>query len=164
MSRPRHLVLARVDALLLGFDIADVREVLGDEPSVSVPLTPPVVRGLINLRGEVVTVIDARRLLQVPPRETEHRSPQIVVQHGRELLSLAVDDVLEVTIVDPLQAATRPDGMHDAVRRLTCGIVRRDHDLVIVVDVGALFERVADVGESSGRIDDRAEAKICAPS
>ena len=160
----RHLVLARVDSLLLGFDISDVREVLGDETAVPVPLCPAVVRGLINLRGEVVTVIDARRLFQVSARGVEDHTPQIVVQSGRELLSLAVDDVLEVTTFEPSQLITRPDRMHDAVRRLTSGIVQREHDLIIVIDVSGLFERVADAGESAPHSEDHPEETPCTPS
>jgi purine-binding chemotaxis protein CheW len=151
MSRPVHLVLARVHGLLLGFDVAEVREVLGDDTVLPVPLTPPMVRGLINLRGEVVTVIEARALLRQPQRAVGERCTQIVVQHRRELLSLEVDEVLEVASIAPRQYASRPDGMQDAVRKLASAVVQREKDLVIVVDVALLFEHLA------ARADERRE-------
>ncbi|MEN9786531.1 MAG: hypothetical protein RLZZ299_1795 [Pseudomonadota bacterium] len=150
MRTPTHLVVARVDSLLLGFDVSDVREVLNDEDVLPVPLTPPVVRGLVNLRGEVVTVIDARTLLRCGPRPDSARPSNLVVQHRRDLLSLQVDEVLEVAEVVASQLGPRPDGMVDAVRRLAAGVLQRDRDLVIMVDVAGLFEQLV------GR-DDRKE-------
>jgi purine-binding chemotaxis protein CheW len=147
MTAPEHLVLARVDGLLLGFDVRDVREVLGDDTVLPVPLTPPMVRGLINLRGEVVTVIDARALLRAPARAGGERPTQLVVQHRRELLSLELDDVLEVATVATDQYTERPDGMHDAVRRLASAVVQRERDLVVVVDVARIVEHLANRAE-----------------
>jgi purine-binding chemotaxis protein CheW len=158
MNRPPHLVLARVDGLLLGFDVNEVREVLGEDDILPVPLTPPMVRGLINLRGEVVTVIDARPLLERPPRRNSDRTTQLVVQHRRELLSLSVDEVLEVAGIAPRQYASRPDGMKEAVRRLAGAVVQRERDLVIVIDVALLF------GHLAAREGELREDASCAPS
>ena len=143
MNTPEHLVLALVDGLLLGFDVRDVREVLGDDTVLPVPLTPPMVRGLINLRGEVVTVIDARALLRAGKRSGGDRPTQLVVQHRRELLSLEVDEVLEVASIAAHQYTERPDGMHDAVRRLASSVVQRERDLVVVVDVARIVDHLA---------------------
>ena len=142
MKRPDYLVLTRVDNLLLGVDVHDVREVLGDDAVLPVPLTPSLVRGLINLRGEVVTVIDARNLLRCTPRPAGSRPSQIVVQHRREMLSLEVDEVLEVATIAPDQYDLRPDGMQEAIRKLASAVVQRDSDLVIVLDVAQLFDHV----------------------
>ncbi len=142
MKTPTHLVVARVESLVLGFDVSDVREVLNDEAVLPVPLTPPVVRGLVNLRGEVVTVIDARTLLRCGQRPASARPANLVVQHRRDLLSLEVDEVLEVAAVVPSQIGPRPDGMVDAVRRLSSGVLQRERDLVIMVDVAGLFEHL----------------------
>lgn len=149
MNTPAHLVLARVDGLLLGFDVRDVREVLGDDTVLPVPLTPPMVRGLINLRGEVVTVIDARALLRGKPRPTGERATQLVVQHRRELLSLELDEVLEVATITADQYTERPDGMHESVRRLASSVVQRERDLVVVVDVARMVETLAARTEES---------------
>jgi purine-binding chemotaxis protein CheW len=143
MDCAEHLVVARVHDLLLGFDVHDVREVLDDEAILPVPLTPPVVRGLVNLRGEVVTVIDARTLLRCPVRDDAQRPSHLVVQHRRETLSLEVDEVIEVAKVRAAQYGPRPDGMHDAVRSLSEAIVQRERDLLVVIDVSQLFDQVA---------------------
>lgn len=142
-----HLVVARVQDLLLGFNVKDVREVLNDDAVLPVPLTPPVVRGLVNLRGEVVTVIDGRCLLQMGAMPAGYRSSSLVVQRRRDLLSLEVDDVLEVIEIEATRILPRPDGMQEAVRRLSAGIVQRERDLIVVVDVTQLFEMVGK-GES----------------
>ena len=143
MRELEHLVVARVQDLLLGFDVHDVREVLNDEQVLPVPLTAPVVKGLINLRGEVVTVIDGRVLLKMTDLPSDLRTSTLVVQHRRDLLSLVVDEVLEVVNVDPAQISQRPDGMADAVRRLARSVLHREKDLVVIVDVVQFFEIVA---------------------
>ena len=151
-------MLVRVDHLLLGFDVRDVREVLDETSLVDVPLTPPMVLGLINLRGEVVTVIDARGLFGASRRTASDRTTLVVVQYQRELLSLSVDEVLEVATVQPRQFFQRPDGMKDIVRRLASAVVQREHDLVVVVDVAGLFEHLAAHEDGPG------EDSNCAPS
>ncbi len=142
MKQPDYLVLVRVDGLLLGVDVHDVREVLGDDSVLPVPLTPALVRGLINLRGEVVTVIDARALLRCADRPAGSRPYQIVVQHRREMLSLEVDEVLEVATIAREQYDLRPDGMQESIRKLANAVVQRDSDLVVVLDVPQLFDHV----------------------
>lgn len=151
MKPIEHLVVVRVQDLLLGFDVADVREVLNDEEVLPVPLTAPMVRGLVNLRGEVVTVIDGRTLLHLAPLPSDQRSCSLVVHHRRSLLSLEVDEVLEVARVDSLAVVPRPDGMLEAVRRLTSGVFHRERDLVLMVDVSQLFEVIANGGKPEER-------------
>lgn len=153
MKPIEHLVVVRVQDLLLGFDVADVREVLNDEEVLPVPLTASMVRGLVNLRGEVVTVIDARTLLQMGALPSDQRRCNLVVHHRRSLLSLEVDEVLEVARVDSLLVVPRPEGMHEAVRRLTAGVYHRERDLVLMVDVAQLFEVIA----NGGKLEERQE-------
>lgn len=150
MSHAAHIVIARVDRLLLGFNVADVYEVFSSDAVLPVPLTAPMVRGLINLRGEVVTVIDVRTMLRAPPRLENEQPIHLVVRHKREFLSLEVDEVLEVATVTQNQYAARPDSLNDVARRFADGIVQRERDLVMVVNVEQLFDR-------SGARDERKE-------
>ena len=59
-----------VDRLLFGVEVEKVQEVIRYQAMTRVPLAPPVVKGLINLRGQIVTAVDLRRRLGLPPRAT----------------------------------------------------------------------------------------------
>lgn len=140
MKKVEYLVVARVQDLLLGFDVADVREVLNDEEILEVPLTDAVVRGLINLRGEVVTVVDARTLLQMGTQPHRSRYCSLVLQNRKNLLCLEVDDVLEVAPIDSGHLVERPEGMSAAVRHLSSSLLHRNNDLVLVANVPQIFD------------------------
>ena len=83
-----------------GLDVLNVQEIVRSQPLTRVPLAHPMVRGLINLRGQIVTAIDLRRRLDLPARDDERESVNVVVQTDDGAVSLLVDeigDVLEVT-------------------------------------------------------------------
>ena len=63
-----------------GIDVLQVQEVLRYQEMTSVPLAPPVIEGLINLRGQIVTAFDMRRRLGLPPRAEGHSAMNVVVR------------------------------------------------------------------------------------
>jgi purine-binding chemotaxis protein CheW len=92
------LCTAKVDDLLLGVPIDRVVEVLAHRSVTPVPLAHPAVLGLLNVRGQIMTVIDGRRLLARPPAESGI-STILVIRAGDESVALVVDragDLVEV--------------------------------------------------------------------
>src|SRR5215468_4965940 len=82
-----------------GLDVLKVQEVIRYQEMTRVPLAPPEVRGLINLRGQIVTAIDLRRRLELSERPADQLPVNVVVQTDDGAVSLLVDeigDVLEV--------------------------------------------------------------------
>lgn len=91
-----------LNGIYFGIDVQQVQEVIRSQTFTRVPLAPPDICGLINLRGQIVTVIDLQRRLGIStdtqPRALksqldEELSYNIVVQHDNEVVSLLVDDV-----------------------------------------------------------------------
>src|ERR1700730_3115405 len=88
-----------VDGHYFGVDVLKVQEIIRYQEMTRVPLAPPVVRGLINLRGQIVTALDLRRRLELRERPAEQQPVNVVVQTDDGAVSLLVDeigDVLEV--------------------------------------------------------------------
>ena len=79
-----------------GLDVRMVQEILGRQPITRVPLAPPMVCGLLNLRGQIVTVIDLRRRLGLPPRPAGALSVNVVVTTDVGLINLLVDEVGDI--------------------------------------------------------------------
>jgi purine-binding chemotaxis protein CheW len=83
-----------------GIQVQKVREIMGVQDITQVPQTPPEVKGVINLRGKVIPVVDLRLKFAMPAKEYTHRTCIIVVQvngaRGAMLMGIAVDGVAEV--------------------------------------------------------------------
>ena len=100
MTSDRQYCTFRLDGMLCGVDVSRVQEVLRFQPMTRIPLAPEAAKGLINLRGQIVTAIDMRSRLGLPPLP-EGRLPMSVVLHpdagGVSLLVDEIGDVIEVS-------------------------------------------------------------------
>lgn len=128
-----------VGGLLVGVDVESVQEVL-DQPHVTpVPLADESVLGLLNLRGQIVTAIDARRRLGLSERGTEERSAHVIVRCQSELVSLVVDGEGEVVDVDTHVADDVPETVGTAIRDLVTRIHQLDDGLLLVLDADRIL-------------------------
>ena len=125
-----------VGGLFFGIDVLQVQEVLRYQEMTRVPLAPPVVEGLINLRGQIVTAIDMRRRLKQPPR-TEGETPMnMVIRTEEGALSLLVDEIGDVIEVGPDTYEPTPENVDPVVRQLLCGVHKLDGRLLLLLDTG----------------------------
>src|SRR3954454_49954 len=88
-----------LDGSYFGLDVLKVQEIIRYQEMTRVPLAPPVVRGLINLRGQIVTALDLRRRLELPDRPPEQFPVNVVVQTVEGAVSLLVDEIGDVLSV-----------------------------------------------------------------
>ena len=132
-----------VDNLFFGIDVLKVQEVLRHQEMTRVPLARAVVRGLINLRGQIVTAIDMRRRLNLPPRDEGGALMNIVVRFGDEAISLLVDEIGDVLDVGADKFERRPDNVDAEIRDLIRGVYKLDQRLLLVLDIA---KTVATVG------------------
>ncbi|RMD63480.1 MAG: chemotaxis protein CheW [Alphaproteobacteria bacterium] len=125
---------------LFGIPVLKVQDVLASYQITRIPLAPPEIMGSLNLRGRVVTAIDMRARLGLPPREDGAETMSIVVEHDGELYSLVVDAVGEVLAL-PFSAFDRnPPTLDPAFRAFSDGIYRLDDQLLVVLDVNRLLD------------------------
>lgn len=134
---PRRLCLFRVADLLIGVDVTVVQEVTERLPLTEVPRCPRGVRGVVNLRGHLVTALDLGALLRLPPSGSTG-SVDLIVRHAGELIGLPVDSVAEVLDVPPDSRTSPPDNLTGAVRALVRGVHALDRGLALELDVPAL--------------------------
>jgi purine-binding chemotaxis protein CheW len=123
-----------VEDLLLAIDVLDVQEVIRYQEMTRVPTAPAVVRGLINLRGQIVTAIDLRRRLELPPAGDDRRPMNVVVRTDDGAISLLVDEIGDVLELDEHDCETAPETIPAAIRDLLAGIFRLPDRLLIVLD------------------------------
>jgi purine-binding chemotaxis protein CheW len=135
MSESRQLCTFTVDDLYLGVDVMEVQEVIRYQEMTAVPLAPEVVRGLINLRGQIVTALDLRRMLELPPLEGGELPTNVVIRDGAdEAVSLLVDQIGDVIDTDPDDFEPVPPTLSGPARELVLGAYKLPHALLLVLD------------------------------
>src|SRR5262249_25676126 len=98
-----------LDDLRFGVDVQKVQEVVPYQEMTPVPLAPPTVRGLLNLRGQIVTGIDLRRRLELEDRPEWQLPINVVLRGGDSPVSFLVDEIGEVIDVSADACEPPPD-------------------------------------------------------
>jgi purine-binding chemotaxis protein CheW len=130
-----QLATFRLDGDLYGVEVEHVQEVLKSQGLTRVPLAPPAVAGLINLRGQVVTAIELRERLGRPPRPEGTDAVVIVVRLHGEAVSLLVDSIADVVDVEAKDFEAPPDTLGGPARELIRGAYKLDGKLLLALDV-----------------------------
>ena len=121
----------------LGVEVARVQEILRTRATTPVPLAPPVVAGLVNLRGQIITAIDLRQRLELG-EPAQGRDPAQVVVHGAEgAISLLVDEVGDVLQVSEEDFEPPPPTLTGAARELIGGAWKLPDRLLLALDIDA---------------------------
>ncbi len=124
---------------LLGVDICQVEEINRLVDLTTVPHAPKYVRGVINLRGDVVTVVDLRTILGLPPTETIQQSRTVVVGSKDEKIGLLVDRIGDVVKARDSQIDAPPANLGGMDGRLCKGVYKSDTELLVTLDVEAVL-------------------------
>ncbi|MCI5065249.1 chemotaxis protein CheW [bacterium] len=124
-----------VGEMLFGLDVMQVQEIIRYQEMTPVPLSSPIVEGLINLRGQIITAIDLRKRLGMEPLESESRPMNVVVRHEEEVVSLLVDRIGDVLEVHSEQYEDAPDILSGSSREVVQGVFKLKEELLLVLDV-----------------------------
>jgi purine-binding chemotaxis protein CheW len=125
----------RVDDELFGVDAMLVQEVSRHLTLTPVPLAPPSVAGVMNLRGEVVTALDLRRLLGRPDRPEGAEAMNVVLRSDGGSVSLLVDDIESVEDIDDSLFEPIPDTVTGPAREFLSGAYKMPDGLLLTLDV-----------------------------
>src|SRR5688500_7958873 len=122
------------DGYYFGVDVLKVQEIIRYQEMTRVPLAPPVVRGLINLRGQIVTAIDLRRRLEMPDRPADQLPVNVVVQTDDGAVSLLVDEIGDVLEVPEKAFEPPPETLRGTARELIRGAYKLEDRLLLILD------------------------------
>jgi purine-binding chemotaxis protein CheW len=109
-----------VDGLLFGVEVLQVQEIMSEFVVGLVPLAPPTIAGLINHRGQIVTAIDMRKRLDLPP-STVPPARMLVVRCQEETFALLVDKIGDVVAANPKDFEEAPENVNESARELVEG-------------------------------------------
>jgi purine-binding chemotaxis protein CheW len=123
-----------IDRQYFAVPVQQVQEVIRSLEMTSVPLVPSVLRGLINLRGQIVVAFDLRRRLGFADRPEDQKRMNVVVRADGETLSLLVDEIGDVIEVGEDCAEHPPETLRAGMRELLQGVYKLDGRLLLVLD------------------------------
>ena len=134
-------VTALIGGQLFGLPILRVQDVFAPERLTAVPLAPPEVAGVLNLRGRIVTLIDMRCRLGLGSREDDRQAMAIGVESRGESYGLLIDTVGEVLKLNNQSWEPNPGNLDARLASVSTGIYRLDSQLLMILDV----DRVLDI-------------------
>ena len=142
-------VTFRLDLETYGINVMQVQEVLRVSEITPVPGSPDFVLGIINLRGHVVTVVDARRRFDLAVLQTSDESRIVIAEIGGQVVGMLVDSVAEVLELRAEQIETPPNVGNEEKARFVQGVCSHDGELLILIDLNQLLGDVAVQGAGS---------------
>jgi purine-binding chemotaxis protein CheW len=122
-----------------GIKVMQVQEVLRLTEIAPVPGAPHYVLGIINLRGNVVTVIDSRKRFGLPDKEPDDATRIVIIEAGDNVVGILVDSVAEVVDLRASEIESAPNVGTDESSKYIQGVSSQDKELLILVDVDKLL-------------------------
>jgi purine-binding chemotaxis protein CheW len=123
-----------LDDVLYGVNVSQVREVKNFEGVTRVPYAPAYVRGVTNLRGEVIPVIDLRKRFGIEDGKSENSNIMIIVQ-DKHPVGIMVDSVMEVLTLTKNDIEANSDSLIIDKSEAVLGVAKHDKDLIILLDL-----------------------------
>lgn len=127
----------------IGIPMAPIRDVLGPQTLMPVPLAPHGILGLLNLRGRIVTAIDLRVRLGMPIAETPTEPAFVTVDSGGELYALLVDAVTDVTTVVPEEVEPVPSHLAPVWHAVAHAVYAAPASVMVLLSVDKLLGNFA---------------------
>ncbi len=140
MAERRQFCSFFLDGLRFGVDVKKVQEVVPFQEMTRVPLAPPTVQGLLNLRGQIVTGIDLRRRLELADRPAGSLPMNVVLRGEDSPVSFLVDDIGEVIEVTVDASEPPPETLKGRVRELIEAVFPLPDELLLILDTVKTLE------------------------
>jgi purine-binding chemotaxis protein CheW len=140
MPSEKRYASCRVGDLLVGVPVDAVQEVTASAELTPVPLAPPTVSGLMNLRGRIVTAIDLRRSLRLADRPLDQPAINLILRTDGGSIGLQVDAVGDVLDVDEDDFEPPPRTLRGPLRELITGTYKLDRGLLLVLNTERVVE------------------------
>lgn len=146
MAQAQQFCTFVVHGQWFGVPVEQVQEVICYQEMARVPLMPPVVRGLINLRGQIVMAIDMRRRFGMEERPEALLSMNVVIRADDGPVSFLVDEIGDVLELEESSLERPPEILRESTRELVHGIYKLPDRLLLVLDSA----RVVALGSGAG--------------
>lgn len=136
---PRELIAFRLGGQEFCVDVMSIREIRGWTATTALPASPDFVRGVINLRGTVLPIVDLAARLGFPMSEPTARHAIIVAQIGNQVVGLLVEGVSDIFNVTDDKIQPTPEVASDMARRFVRGVIALDGRLISIISIDSIL-------------------------
>jgi purine-binding chemotaxis protein CheW len=140
MEQYVEYVTATIGGQLFGLPIAGVQDVFVPDRLTAVPLAPPEIAGVLNVRGRILTIIDMRRRLELEVLEESRRTLVVGIEHKGESYGLLIDRVGEVLKLPARSFEDNPINFDRTLAQVSAGVHRLDGKLMVVLDLDRVLK------------------------
>jgi purine-binding chemotaxis protein CheW len=137
---PREFIAFRIGVQEFCIDIMSVREIRGWTPATALPHAPTYVRGVINLRGSVLPIVDLAERLGFAATDDSARQVIIVVQVRAQIIGLLVDAVSDILTLTNETIQPTPDVATNFVKSFVRGMLAIDGRMIGIVELDSIME------------------------
>jgi purine-binding chemotaxis protein CheW len=137
-------VTVMIGGQLFGLPISRVQDVFMPDRITRVPLSAPEIAGVLNLRGRIVTAIDMRRRLGLPPRTDDKPSMAVGIEMKGESYGLLIDTVGEVMKLGDATREPNPVNLDARLGRVSGGVHRLEGQLMVILDVDQVLNNATE--------------------
>jgi purine-binding chemotaxis protein CheW len=134
MANTQQFCTFYLEGQFFGVPVQQVQEVIRYQEMTRVPLVPNVIRGLINLRGQIVTAVDLRRRLGLGERPEGQLPMNVVVRTDEGVVSLLVDEIGDVLEVEDESFEPAPETLREEERNLVRGVHKLKGQLLLILN------------------------------
>jgi purine-binding chemotaxis protein CheW len=134
VKQRRQLCTFFLQGLFFGVEVEKVQEVIRYQEMTRIPLSPPVIAGLINLRGQIVTAVDLRQQLDLAARKSGELPMNVVIRRDDGPISLLVDEIGDVVEVEEQSFEHAPDTLDGKKRSFIRGVYKLKQQLLLLLD------------------------------
>ena len=118
--------------------VLEVQEVIKPQKLTPIPLSGPHIKGLINLRGQIVTSISLRQLFGIEGESNEHMN--VIVKAEDSLYALVVDEIRDVIEVEHGLRERTPDTIHPKIKKYISSVYKLNNQLLVLLDLKQIFK------------------------
>jgi len=136
-------VTVNISGQLFGMPISSVEDIFMPQSITAVPLSDPEIEGVLNLRGRIVTAINMRKYLGLPPRDDGLQSMAVGVEYRGESYGLIIDGVGEVLRLSGDTFENNPTNLDRLWSEISLGVHRLENELMLVLDIDRVLDSEA---------------------
>jgi purine-binding chemotaxis protein CheW len=134
MADSKQFATFFLHGLFFGVEVLKIQEVIRYQEMTRVPLAPRMIEGLINLRGQIVTAVDLRWRLELPPRAEGQLPMNVIVRSDDGSVSLLVDEIGDVVEIHDDVQERLPETLRGVARELVTGVYKLKERLLLILD------------------------------
>lgn len=144
MNEEQKICTFYINEYLFGLEVARIQEIIRYQETTFVPLADETISGLINLRGEIVTVIDMRKLLGLSQQKAQESLINIVVKSEDCSVSLLVDDIGDVMDISSDNFEPPPENLTGGIRKILKQVCQLESAILLLLDIDKVLNLVQD--------------------